>query len=102
MSHEVLSSQDYQQLEQGYIVDNVPWQEEIRKRLEESAARIITDPRPTLGHEEFQPLLLPETPEAMEEVKLPEPTPEEIMDKARTDAEETVKSIEQAAKKSAF
>ncbi len=102
MSHEVLSISDYQKLEQGYIVDNVPWQEEIKRRLEEKVKRVITEPRPTLGPEEFQPLLLAETPEAMEEVKAPEPTPEEIMLKARADAEETAKSIEQAAKKNAF
>ena len=102
MSREVLSSRDYQQLEQGYLVDNAPWQEEIKKRIRQGSVVKITETRPTLGPEEFQPLLLAETPEAMEEVKPPEPTPEEILVKAKMDAEETVKSIEQAAKKSAF
>src|SRR5947209_1258408 len=102
MSQEVLSSRDYQQLEQGYIVDNVPWQEEIKRRLEERTAVIITEPRPTLGPEEFQPLLLPETPEALEEAKPPELTPEEVAAKVLAEAEETAKSIEQAAKKNAF
>jgi len=102
MSREVLSSRDYQPLEQGYLVDNIPWQEEIKKRLRQASVVKITETRPTLGPEEFQPLLLAETPEAMEEVKPPEPTAEELMAKAKMDAEETVKSIEQAAKKNAF
>jgi len=102
MSREVLSSRDYQQLEQGYLVDNGPWQEEIKKRLRQQAVVKITETRPTLGPEEFQPLFLAETPEAVEEVKPPEPTPEEILEKAKLDAEETAKTIEQAARKSAF
>ena len=101
MSREVLSSRDYQ-LEPGYVVDNVPWQEEIKRRLEQETSKRITEPRPTLEPEEFQPLLLPETPEATDEVKPPEPTAEEILAKARMDAEESAKSIEQTAKKNAF
>ncbi len=106
MGSGVLSKQDYQPLGQGYLVDNIPWQEEIKKRLAQERAVIITEPRPTLGPEEFQPLLLAETPEAteevLEEVKPPEPTAEELMAQAKLAAEETAKGIEQAAKKSAF
>ncbi|HUO58595.1 MAG TPA: FliH/SctL family protein [bacterium] len=105
MSREVLASQDYQYSDTGYLVDNIPWQEEIKKRLEMEFKKRITEPRPTLAPEEFQPLLLPETPEAtevVEEAKEPESTPEEILAKAKLDAEETAKSIEQAAKKNAY
>jgi flagellar assembly protein FliH len=111
MSREVLSSEEYQYLEQGYLVDNIPWQEEIKKRLEVEAGKKMAEARPTLGVEEFQPLFLPENPEAEEVLETPqepevvmppEPTAEEILAKARTEAEETAKSIEQAAKKNAF
>lgn len=102
----VLSSQDYQYEEPGVLVDNLPWQEEIRKRLREEEDRAL-------------PLALPAEPtvfeapsltvaeaeaaqEVVEEVKPPEPTQEEIMAKAKAEAEETARAIEQAAKKNAF
>jgi flagellar assembly protein FliH len=105
MSREVLSSRDYQYSEPGYLIDNVPWQEEIQNTLKTEAERVMVETRPTLGVEEFQPLFLPENPEAVEvveEVKPPEPTAEEILERAKLEAEETSKSIEQAAKKNAF
>ena len=106
MSREVLSSQEYQYSQEGYLVDNTPWQDEIRKRLEEQARVRITEPHPTLDTDEFQPLLLPENPEAVaapaEEVKPPEPTAEEVSQKLKEEAEEKAKSIEQGARKNAF
>jgi flagellar assembly protein FliH len=108
MSRGVLSNQDYQYTEPGFLLDNVPWQEEIKKRLEEEVQSVVVESRPTLGVDEFEPLLLPENPEAVEPeaveevIKPSEPTPEEIMAKAKEEAEETAKSIEKAAKKNAF
>lgn len=108
MSREILSSPNYQYMEQGFIVDNLPWQEEIKRRLAEESKPKITEVHPTLGTDDFQPFLLPENPEAteaaetIEVVKPPEPTAEEILATAKAEAEETAKSIEQAAKKSAY
>ena len=55
MSREVLSSRDYQYSPQGYLVDNAPWQEEIKKKIAEEFQKRITEPRPTLDTDEFQP-----------------------------------------------
>ena len=102
MSREVLSSQSYRYLEQGYLVDNTTWQEEIKRRFDEGMAPRITEHRPTLNPEEFQPFLLPENPEAVETVMPVEPTKEEVAEKFKVEAEEKAKAIEQAARKSAF
>lgn len=105
MSREVLSNRDYQYSPQGYLVDNTPWQEEIKKRLAEEFRKRITEPRPTLDTDEIQPFFLPENSEAAEvaeTVKLPEPTVEEIEEKAKAEAEEKAKAIEQAARKNAY
>jgi flagellar assembly protein FliH len=105
MSKELLSDRDYQYSGQGYLVDNGPWQEEIRRRLKEELRKTVTDPHPTLDTDEFRPFMLPENPEAAEvsePVKEPEPTAEELVEKARADAEEKARSIEQAARKSAY
>ncbi len=105
MSREVLSSRDYQYSPQGYLVDNAPWQEEIKKKIAEEFQKRITEPRPTLDTDEFQPFFLPENPEAAEvteAVKPVEPSREEIEEKAKVEAEEKAKAIEQAARKNAF
>src|SRR5580698_2763078 len=102
MSRGVLSSQGYQYSEQGYLVDNSIWQEEIKKRLSAEAAPKLTEHRPTLNPEEFQPFLLPENPEAVEPLKPADPTAEEIAEKFKAEAEEKAKSIEQAARKNAY
>lgn len=102
MSREVLSSQSYQYSEQGYLVDNTSWQEEIKRRFNEKAAPRVTEHRPTLNPEEFQPFLLPENPEAVEVKNVAEPTEEEIAEKFRVEAEEKAKSIEQTARKNAY
>lgn len=105
MSREVLSDRDYQLSEPGYLIDNRPWQEEIKKRIEKETQALFVEARPTLGTEEFQPLFLPENPEA-EVVEAapapPEPTPEEILATAKQEAEEAAKAIEQGARKNAF
>lgn len=102
MSREVLSSQDYQYSQQGYLVDNTPWQEEIKRRLAEELKRRISDPHPTLDTDEFRPFMLPENAEATEAAKPVEPTAEEAAEKAKTEAQEKAKAIEQAARKNAF
>ncbi len=102
MSREVLSSQSYQYLENGYLIDNTIWQEEIKRRFNAEMAPKITEHRPTLNPEEFQPLLLPENPEAIEATKPVEPTEEEIAQKLKIDAQEEAKSIEQTARKNAY
>ncbi len=105
MGRGVLSNQDYQYSKQGYLVDNVPWQEEIQRRLKEEIKKRISEPRPTLDTDEFQPFLLPENPEAVEVKEAappPEPAPEEIAEKTRVEAEEKAKAIEQTARKNAY
>jgi flagellar assembly protein FliH len=102
MSREVLSSQSYQYLEQGYLVDNMIWQEEIKKRLNEETAPRITEHRPTLNPEEFQPFLLPENPEAVEAITPVELTKEEIAEKLKVEADDRAKLIEQTARKNAY
>lgn len=103
-----MSSREYEYSPKGYLIDNIPWQAEIQKRLEEEFKKRITDPNPTLDTDEFQPYFLPENPEAVEEVAPqeppppPEPSPEELAERARVEAEEKAKEIEQAAKKKAF
>jgi flagellar biosynthesis/type III secretory pathway protein FliH len=102
MGQSVLSDQNYAYSEQGYLVDNLPWQDEIKKRLETVLAPRVTDPMPTLNPQEFEPLLLPENPEASTEEKAAEPTAEEVAERLRGEAEEKAKGIEQAARKNAF
>ncbi len=102
MGHEVLSNQEYRYFDQGYLVDNGPWQEKIRKRNEARLKPNISEPWPTLGTEEFQPAFLPENPEASGTFVTVEPTTEELLEKTRIEAEEKAKSIEQGAKKNAY
>lgn len=103
----VLSSQDYQYEEPGVLVDNLPWQEEIQRRLREEAAATaaLVLPAGTVTSFEAPSLAQAEAEaaqEVVEEIKPPEPTPEEILASARAEAAEAARSIEQAAKKNAF
>ncbi len=102
MSREVLSTPNYQYLEQGYLVDNTTWQEVIRRRFDAEVNPKITEHRPTLNPEEFQPFLLPENPEAVETIRPVEPSKEEVAEKLKIEAEEEAKLIEQTARKNAF
>lgn len=105
MGRGVLSDRDYQYSLQGYLVDNAPWQDEIKKRLTEEIRKRMTEPRPTLDTDEIQPFFLPENSEAVEmpeEIRLPEPTAAELEEKAKADGEEKARNIEQAARKSAY
>ncbi|HVZ81905.1 MAG TPA: FliH/SctL family protein [bacterium] len=102
MSRSLLPDQNYAYAEQGYLVDNMPWQDEIRKRLEAERAPKLLDPMPTLNPAEFEPLMLPENPEASEVQAALEPSAEEVAEKLKLEAEEKAKSIEQTARKSAY
>ena len=99
MSREVLSNREYQYLDSGYLVDNLPWQDEIRKRLEVEASRRAAENRPAEGLAELEPAFLTES---VEEPPVPVPTAEEVLEKAREEAAEKSKLIEQAARKNAF
>ena len=71
MVHEVLSKEDYQYVGKGYLVDNGPWQDEIKKRNERQVVIKTDESWPTLGINEFQPSYLPENPEAEGVFKTP-------------------------------
>jgi len=94
MGHDVLSSEEYQNVDQGYVVDNGPWQEKIKRSTQDASASSVISggPWPTLGVEEFKPDFLPENPEA-ESVAPLDPI---------AMAEERAKQIELSAKKNAF
>jgi hypothetical protein len=114
MSREVLTGRDYQYLEQEYLIDNLPWQEEIKRRLAEEVKKRAVDPHPTLNTDELEPIFLSEFPDEGAEVEKPvEPTVEEVLIEAKAQAEEILlnakaqaeeasRSIEQSAKKNAF
>jgi flagellar biosynthesis/type III secretory pathway protein FliH len=126
MGHEVLSKTDYQYVDQGYLVDNGPWQEEIKKRIERQNQSIPKNGRswPTLGTNEFQPMFLPENPEGQvgSEVGLDlsaiiggveneernnekqdvESQVREIIDQARLEAEKIIQAAKVESEKDAF
>ncbi len=92
MGHEVLSDQDYQYMDQGYLIDNGPWQDKIKKMAQPQEV-VAGGTWPTLGVEEFRPNFLPENAEA-------ETAP--VMMDPMTEAAEKAKAIELNAKKTAF
>jgi flagellar assembly protein FliH len=107
MSREVLSNRDYQFFDQGYLVDNAPWQDEIKKRNEEEQKRNLAKPWPlgegTLPVQDFRFVTFEtESLGTAVEVEPPPPTPEEMILKAKEEAREEAEKIEQAAKKNAF
>jgi len=97
MGHDVLSSQDYEYIDQGYLIDNGPWQEKIKKMTQRQKSLGSVEPWPTLGLDEFKPSFLPENAEA-EGVQS---TVANVFDPV-VEAEEKAKTIEQNAKKSAY
>jgi flagellar assembly protein FliH len=104
MKRGFLSSRDYQYQKPGYLVDNIPWQVEIKKRIEEEIRSKPTDPHPTLGTEDIRNLIIPEeeAEEEIPELKPEMPSAEELLEKAKEEAEEKARGIEQSAKKNAF
>jgi flagellar assembly protein FliH len=102
MERGFLSSRDYQYQKPGYLVDNVPWQVEIKKRLEHELRSKSTDPHPTLGTEDIERLIIPEEEEEIPELKPEVPSAEELLEKAKEEATEKARDIEQSAKKNAF
>jgi flagellar assembly protein FliH len=61
-----------------------------------------TDPHPTLGTEEIKNLVMPAEEEEIPELKPEEPSGEELLEKAKEEAEGKAREIEQSAKKNAF
>lgn len=100
MSQEVLSRQDYEHVDQGYLIDNGPWQEKIRKMTQISKSIGLVKSWPTLGVDEFKPDFLPENSDAngvAGNSSVVNISPDVI-----ADAEEKAKAIEQNARKSAY
>jgi flagellar assembly protein FliH len=97
MGHDVLSSQDYEYIDQGYLIDNGPWQEKIKKMTQHQKSLGSAEPWPTLGLDEFKPNFLPENAEA----EGAQSTVANVFDPI-TEAEEKARTIEQNAKKSAY
>jgi flagellar assembly protein FliH len=95
MGHEVLSNQNYEFVDQGYLVDNGPWQEKIKKMNQREEVG-VGQPWPTLGLDEFKPNFLPENAEAETSQAAPAFTD------PITEAEEKARAIEQSAKKNAY
>jgi flagellar assembly protein FliH len=99
MGHEVLSSKDYEYQDQGYLIDNGPWQETIKKMAQRSKTIGLVNSWPTLGVDEFKPDFLPENSDAsgVEGLSTIGVLPDVI-----ADAEEKARTIEQNARKSAY
>ncbi len=95
MGHDVLSKGGYQYIDKGFLVDNGPWQEEIKKRIERQAVVKSDESWPTLGVNEFQPVYLPENPEAEGVFKTPSSA--DLLASVLADEEEEGKSIKKNA-----
>jgi flagellar assembly protein FliH len=98
MGKGVLSDRQYQYSDQGYVVDNVYWQDEIKRRAWEEANRQQEDLKSAgLVSGDFQAFVPEhfegEVPAAAEE-QAPAPDP---METARLHAEETVRQAEAVA-----
>lgn len=97
MSKSVLSDRQYQYSDQGYVVDNVGWQDEIKRRLWEDAQAAATalapaEAEPT-GFQAFTPdSLSPEEVAAEAEAKAAEEA-----EALRIQTEEKLRQIEEAA-----
>ena len=96
MGHEVLSSRDYEYIDQGYLIDNGPWQEKIKKMAQRPKTIGLVQSWPTLGVDEFKPDFLPENPDANGVAG--QSTGVNVI----ADAEEKARTIEQNARKSAY
>src|ERR1700677_1026329 len=100
MSQEVLSSQDYEHLDQGYLIDNGPWQEKIKKMIQLSKNIGLVQSWPTLGVDEFKPDFLPENSDSNGIMGLSSVA--NVLPDVIADAEEKARTIEQNARKSAY
>jgi flagellar biosynthesis/type III secretory pathway protein FliH len=99
MGQEVLSSQDYEHMDQGYLIDNGPWQEKIKKMAQRSKNIGLVQSWPTLGVDEFKPDFLPENSDANGVAGL---STISVLPDVIVDAEEKARIIEQNARKSAY
>ena len=111
MSKSVLSEQQYQYSGQGYLVDNAPWQEELKRRAEEEMnRRLALLAPPVLGEGSPAPkgfllesfgLENPELPESPAPELEAAPSPEEALVQARETAEAQARLIEEEARRKA-
>ena len=99
MGHEVLSSKDYEYQDQGYLIDNGPWQETIKKMAQRPKTIGLINSWPTLGVDEFKPDFLPENSDANGVAGL---STVGVLPDVIADAEEKARTIEQNARKSAY
>ena len=111
MSKSVLSKQQYQYSDRGYLVDNVSWQEELKRRsLEEMDRRqsllVLSSPaskssdRAAFSPNDFG-LLNTELSENLTTESGPDPSVEDILLKVREDAEAKARLIEEEAQRKA-
>jgi flagellar assembly protein FliH len=100
MGHEVLSRRDYEFIDQGYLIDNGPWQEKIKKMVERQKTIGLVQSWPTLGVDEFKPDFLPENPDANGVAG--QSAGVNVLTDVIAEAEEKVKTIELNAKKNAY
>ncbi len=100
MGHEVLSSRDYEYVDQGYLIDNGPWQEKIKKMAERQKTIGLVQSWPTLGVDEFKPDFLAENPDANGVAG--QSSSVSVLTDVITESEEKAKVIEQNARKNAY
>jgi flagellar assembly protein FliH len=100
MGQEVLSSHDYEYIDQGYLIDNAPWQETIKKSIKRFKTIGMGKSWPTLGADEFKPDFLPENSDANGVASVNSIV--NILPDVLADAEEKARAIEQNARKSAY
>jgi flagellar assembly protein FliH len=100
MGHEVLSRRDYEFVDQGYLIDNGPWQEKIKKMAERQKIVGLVQSWPTLGVDEFKPDFLPENPDANGVAG--QSSSVSVLTDVVAESEEKAKVIEQNARKNAY
>ncbi len=100
MGQEVLSSRDYEHIDRGYLIDNGPWQEKIKKMAELTKNIGLVQSWPTLGADEFKPDFLPENSDSNGISGFSSVV--NVLPDVIADAEEKARTIEQNARKSAY
>lgn len=100
MGHEVLSSRDYEYVDQGYLIDNGPWQEKIKKMAERQKTIGLVQSWPTLGVDELKPDFLAENPDANGVAG--QSSSVNFLTDVIAENEEKAKVIEQNARKNAY
>jgi flagellar assembly protein FliH len=107
MGRGVISNREYQHSEQEYLVDNLPWQEELKRRAEEQSQKRLMESLPQTGEvSEIFPLDFSSVQNMNSSMTLPvieaKPTSEELLKKTDEEAQAMARAIELEAKKKAF